>query len=1018
MPDPTLEELLNALPSDTVQPQSAAPPPQDNELSRLLSALPPEAQQADPSFVEALGARLRRQSAPVMSGPVVSGIMNILELGIDIPGALLPGKGEESFSAALARGRKPHEAFGEGFKEGLGEIIKAGASVHPITSLWSILLSDSYSAKDVGNFAVDATFDLWNLVGGGVMKIAKNFLKVGKRALAAETLIRAGATADAADDFVRIYRETPAQQKLDEIISVLEPEAAAQKVPSARDVPPPLGPDRPPPKIPSEKPIVKKKVGKSKDKQFPTEIRQVLDEFRKENADYIEAARRGIVPIEETQKAAKILEPRIAERMAKGIDPGEGVNETEAMAMARVAYRQLGSIIDDMVQGRNNKIVEQIFAARSTAGRTLRILRERPEGMEKMVELARKKLAEIGDPLIREQVEEMLTDLGLAGPDISPTRIAKFVEWATAIKLTGLSTQVKNTVGNVGEMLIALPERAVAGTMNAAAHALSGVDRTVYAREAFAQLAGLRGSLARAKRRFIEVIGDESKAFAEATKAAEVTTSFGAISETKGKIIRFPFRILAATDVFFKEMNRGAEIYSQVARKALRNGNYNSRAIRQVAEEIIAHPGEFTEIHKIADEVARQRVFQEALKGVAARVNLMRRDYPLLRLVMPFYNTPVNLLKRALRRTPGGTFVLPSDWKKFGYGARWRGKRAIYSRNSPEFYEMLAQQTIGSFALAGIGWWALEGRISGQGPRSRYRRSTMRFTGWQPNSVRIGNHWVSYLGFEPWSSWFRTMSDAVEAGKSGEGLEDIATGSMTSFMKQFSENPFLTGVNEIFEMMNDPEGPKVESFLASLAVGSTVPVILQQWGQRVFDPVIREYHNIPQRIASRLPFGPSRLLQPRLNIFGEVIRREYDGIPQALGFTLSLQRRSKLMNEILNLRDSEGNPISIGKPSREVAGIELSNAEYNRFLQLAGVMYKDSLSKLVNSPAYGRLSNDAKVRSFRETVLKINRIIRHEQFSRYYQGGTEIEGRPQTGRRPATRRRGVRRPQSVQRPTR
>ncbi len=221
--------------------------------------------------------------------------------------------------------------------------------------------------------------------------------------------------------------------------------------------------------------------------------------------------------------------------------------------------------------------------------------------------------------------------------------------------------------------------------------------------------------------------------------------------------------------------------------------------------------------------------------------------------------------------------------------------------------------------------YALAGGISGRGDKSKARRDTMRAVGWQPYSIKVGDTWVSYRGFEPISSWLRTGADIGEGRKQGEVTAAVAKKSMHSFMQQFAENPFLTGVSDIVEALNNPEGYAADSFIANLAVGSTVPVILQQWATRVYDPVVRNSRGLGNRIKSRLP-GVSKALLPLRDVFGREITREYNAIPQALGFTLSVTDKSPLAKELERLQieepgkdgETKVRKNSISKPQRKI----------------------------------------------------------------------------------------------------
>jgi len=162
-----------------------------------------------------------------------------------------------------------------------------------------------------------------------------------------------------------------------------------------------------------------------------------------------------------------------------------------------------------------------------------------------------------------------------------------------------------------------------------------------------------------------------------------------------------------------------------------------------------------------------------------------------------------------------------------------------------------------------------------------------------------------------------------------------------------------------------------------MVTGSTIPVILQQWGTRVFDPIIREPKGIKQRIMKNIPFGGSKTVPAMRDIFGEPITRQHP-VSQAFGFTISVDRKSKLNNELARLK------MGIGKPSRTVDGYTMSDEEYDRFYILKGAMLKESMKKYVASPAYAQTPDVIRIKTFRSIIRNVNKMAKAREMSKYY----------------------------------
>jgi len=115
----------------------------------------------------------------------------------------------------------------------------------------------------------------------------------------------------------------------------------------------------------------------------------------------------------------------------------------------------------------------------------------------------------------------------------------------------------------------------------------------------------------------------------------------------------------------------------------------------------------------MARESAKTRVFQKELGSISGKLDQIRTKHPLLRLVVPFWKTPVNLLKRGIERTPIPALYKPM-WSKLDKAGKM---------------ELLGRMSVGSALLTGATMYALEGGISSGGPQSKAKRDLMRVGG-------------------------------------------------------------------------------------------------------------------------------------------------------------------------------------------------------------------------------------------------------------------------------------------------
>ena len=77
----------------------------------------------------------------------------------------------------------------------------------------------------------------------------------------------------------------------------------------------------------------------------------------------------------------------------------------------------------------------------------------------------------------------------------------------------------------------------------------------------------------------------------------------------------------------------------------------------------------------------------------------------------------------------------------------------------------------------------------------------LRLSGWQPYSIKIGDTWVSYRGFEPLSSWFRTAGDLAEANIEDGNYIEWGTTFGISYFKEFAENQKYQDLLQVWQLV-------------------------------------------------------------------------------------------------------------------------------------------------------------------------------------------------------------------------
>lgn len=676
--------------------------------------------------------------------------------------------------------------------------------------------------------------------------------------------------------------------------------------------------------------------------KIPTVVRG----FKEAGEEFIER-KRGIISDKEVSRLAK-GEVGILDKLVEA-PPGTVLNvEQLKQAEFELAERISLAITPEELLKIGK---EAAIPLRATISETARALRSVGTPRIGIINKLLKAAEEAKNPIVQNGLIETANILSL-GREVRT--MDKIVEWATAIKLTSLTTDVKNILGNTLNTMIRIPERFVAGGLDFVGSAITGRSRERFATEAISDVIGMTAGLKEGARNAVKALADET--FALQNRRIEEFGQFatGAIGGRTGKVIRAAaFRKLTAEDLFFRTISRQGSIYAQASRQAFKEGLSGAEFAKRV-KQLVDSPT--ADMIKLSKKEALKSVFQEDLQGTVETLNRLRAKHPWVKLILPFFKTPVNIAKVAIERTPFAP-LLPSFRKAFAEGG---GARA----------EALSRVVVGSAAIMGFINYAQDGLITGGGPKNLAERDALYRKGWQPYSIKIGDHYISYRGLEPFSSYLNIASNISESFKEPDDATAIKL--VLSIAEDFLEQPFLLGVSDLFQAIEDPERSGAV-FLNNFVSGAFIPTGVS-WINRGFDPVFRKPRNVLQAVESRIPFL-SENVPARLNVFGEEVKRE-EGV---LGRISPLPRVTDLKTNPVE-EELERLNITVGFPSKVAFGKSLDDDEYDILIRNSGKVTFMILNRLVNSEGYKSLNEAEKERAINRVTTEVRNSVREKLF--------------------------------------
>ena len=122
--------------------------------------------------------------------------------------------------------------------------------------------------------------------------------------------------------------------------------------------------------------------------------------------------------------------------------------------------------------------------------------------------------------------------------------------------------------------------------------------------------------------------------------------------------------------------------------------------------------------------------------------------------------------------------------------------------------EYVGRQLMGSGVVMGAGLMALSGNLTGNGPQDGAERKRMQDMGAKFNSIKIGDTWHSYKGFEPFDSLLSIVGDITyQATRVDQAItEDWWRKLSFAISMNVANKTFLSGFEPLVSMLSGDEG--------------------------------------------------------------------------------------------------------------------------------------------------------------------------------------------------------------------
>jgi len=382
------------------------------------------------------------------------------------------------------------------------------------------------------------------------------------------------------------------------------------------------------------------------------------------------------------------------------------------------------------------------------------------------------------------------------------------------------------------------------------------------------------------------------------------------------------------------------------------------------------------------------------------------------RTLFPFAQTPDNLLRRGLELLPMltvGPWYFKSETLKWAGWLPYPGREAF----TPEASMMFAKNIIGTMMAAAVWLFWFQGNITGPAPDDPEEREAMFRRGELPNSVRVGDTWVSWRRFEPISlplaialSAFTAM-DRLEARQLRRNevptstLQDtlaLATVASQAMVVHILDSSYFAGAAQFAQatQRGRETGDIPKGIVRQLATMMTPWSGLQRAMIRAVDSlgavpgvpagqtVVRQPEGFWETLMAQNIAGVYTEAGPpiRRDIFGEPLTRRTSLAGELLPIVIPPFERGYATDDPVEQAFQQLRYFPGAMSKTDETGKAYTREAYREMMRLRGALVRPRLDALVNSAGWDRLTPEQQRKAiqqrFSEAARQAKRRVQQE----------------------------------------
>jgi hypothetical protein len=445
---------------------------------------------------------------------------------------------------------------------------------------------------------------------------------------------------------------------------------------------------------------------------------------------------------------------------------------------------------------------------------------------------------------------------------------------------------------------------------------------------------------------------------------------------------------MATADEFFKTMAYRGDLYMQANQAARKAGVKGTKELNDFVANFVADPP----AHALQRATQEMRVatFQNDLGTVGKKVQELSNAAPMVKFVMPFIRTPVNILKYVGHRTP----LINQFSKQIQADIAAGGVRKELAE---------AKMRMGAMLYSTGMLLAAQGKIKGAYDKQQSDADKLVNLGGYKITLD-GKTWMDISTADPMGSFLTLAADGFDLANKADDMtfDEYTSAAIGLITNNLTSKSYLQGLSDMLTAFtdNNMEGANQRmKWWTNNFMSSFVPNIMAQMNRSWHDDTMREMMSLKDSILRKIP-GASQGIPPRRNpITGEPMKYGEFNLGGLNPFYFAEENKDPALQELARLQ------MAVQNPRKTMGGVDLTPEQYDR-LQLAitqetkdgrGRTLHDRLREVVEADWYQKLPEDASPQDGRKTkqwvIEKVLRNYRNHGKKRFLREYPEVNQR-------------------------